>query len=77
MQVLVDALEFLQKPNSSARLDPLPLCFLVRQFVADYYLYWGAVTTSDCLHIILWLITREPIGISPEQVKIKSKCGTL
>lgn len=69
--MIIDAIPYVQKPHSSARLDPLPLEFLVKPFNADYFLYWGSVTTSACVHSILWMIGREPVGVSPEQVNRK------
>ncbi|KAF2880446.1 hypothetical protein ILUMI_25724 [Ignelater luminosus] len=69
VQVLVDSILFIQKPHCSARLDPLPLWFFVREFQDDYFLYWGSVMTTTCVHLILWLICREPIGISTEQLE--------
>lgn len=67
--MLIDAIPYVQKPHSSARLDPLPLEFLVKPFSSDYFLYWGSVTTSACIHSILWLLGREPVGVSVEQVR--------
>lgn len=71
IQMLVDAIPYVQKPHSSARLDPIPLEVLVKPFMGDYFLYWGSVTTTSCVHSILWLLSREPVGVSAEQVCFK------
>ncbi|XP_063230377.1 carbonic anhydrase 13-like [Bacillus rossius redtenbacheri] len=58
-----------QNPHSSVHLEPQPLSrFLARQFSEDYFLYWGSTDTLHCRHAVLWLVCREPTGISPEQV---------
>lgn len=65
VQILINALLQVQKPHKSIKLDPpLPLNFIVRPFKNDYYCYWGSVTTTACIHLILWLLSRQPIGIS-------------
>lgn len=72
IQMLVDAIPYVQKPHSSARLDPIPLEVLVKPFMGDYFLYWGSVTTTSCVHSILWLLSREPVGVSAEQVSFEN-----
>ncbi|MFZ6801757.1 carbonic anhydrase [Undibacterium sp. Di24W] len=36
----------------------------------DYYTYMGSLTTPPCSEGVLWLVMKEPIGISPEQLAI-------
>ncbi|EEZ98484.1 Carbonic anhydrase 3-like Protein [Tribolium castaneum] len=67
-QVLIDHVMEVQKPHTSRKLNPLPLSYFVKKFEQDYLLYWGSVTTTVCLHYILWLISREPMGVAAEQV---------
>ncbi|XP_068910043.1 carbonic anhydrase 3-like isoform X2 [Tenebrio molitor] len=67
-QLLVDNIMSIQKAHTSLKMDPLPLSYFVKKFERDYFLYWGSVTTTVCLHYILWFISREPVGVSAEQV---------
>lgn len=68
MSFLVDYFENIIQPHSSVKLQPLALEFFLKPFQEDYYMYWGSVETSSCLHSILWIICRESIGISIEQI---------
>ncbi|MCU6434082.1 carbonic anhydrase family protein [Undibacterium sp. Jales W-56] len=36
----------------------------------DYYTYMGSLTTPPCSEGVLWLVMKEPIEISPEQLAI-------
>ncbi|XP_069686142.1 uncharacterized protein [Periplaneta americana] len=65
---LADFLHYVKQPHTSSRIEPLPLSSLVKQFQRDYFLYWGSVMTSTCAHLIMWVISREPIGINSEQL---------
>jgi carbonic anhydrase len=70
-QLLVDNIMSIQKAHTSLKMDPLPLSYFVKKFERDYFLYWGSVTTTVCLHYILWFISREPVGVSAEQVRFE------
>ncbi|CAG9764272.1 unnamed protein product [Ceutorhynchus assimilis] len=66
-QPISRALPAIAKAHTSIKIPPMQLDSLFNQFESDYFLYRGSITTSDCVHHILWLITRCPIGISSEQ----------
>ncbi|XP_063909708.1 carbonic anhydrase 3-like isoform X2 [Zophobas morio] len=68
-QVLINDVLSVQKAHSSLKMNPLPLHHFMKKFEKDYFLYWGSVTTTVCLHYVLWLVSREPVGISTEQVE--------
>ncbi|ENN78979.1 hypothetical protein YQE_04563, partial [Dendroctonus ponderosae] len=68
LQPIVDALPAIAKAHTSAKVPPTELLYLMTQFEADYFIYRGSVCTSDCVHPIMWMITRVPIGISPDQM---------
>ncbi|CAG2062558.1 unnamed protein product, partial [Timema podura] len=68
LQIITDNLQFVQQPHTSSHLDPIPMSFLIRSFEDDYFLYWGSIMTNNCAHTIMWLVCREPIGISSQQV---------
>ncbi|XP_033330720.2 carbonic anhydrase 1 [Megalopta genalis] len=55
--------------HSSVRLVPVSLNTLMRPFSEDYFLYWGSIILRTNPHRILWIISREPIGVSVEQVR--------
>ncbi|KZC12495.1 Carbonic anhydrase 1 [Dufourea novaeangliae] len=54
--------------NSSVRLVPMNLTNILRPFTEDYFLYRGSIVTSTNIHKIMWVISREPVGVSIEQV---------
>lgn len=36
----------------------------------EYYTYMGSLTTPPCTENVLWMVLKEPIGVSPEQIGI-------
>lgn len=68
MEEIVKNLSSIQEAHSSARLVPRFLTEILRPFKEDYFLYWGPIITAENVHRILWLICREPIGITSKQV---------
>jgi carbonic anhydrase len=36
----------------------------------DYYTYMGSLTTPPCTENVLWMVFKEPIPVSPEQIAI-------
>ena len=36
----------------------------------DYYTYMGSLTTPPCTENVLWMVFKEPIAVSPEQIAI-------
>nr|CAD7424311.1 unnamed protein product [Timema monikensis] len=68
LQIITDNLQFVQQPHTSSHLDPIPMSFLIRSFEDDYFLYWGSIMTNNCAHTIMWLVCREPIGVSSQQL---------
>ncbi|XP_050308548.1 carbonic anhydrase 2-like [Anthonomus grandis grandis] len=67
-QLIVDALPAVAKAHTSAKISPVPLSYMMKQFEADYFTYKGTVNTTNCIHPILWLITRIPMGVSSDQI---------
>ena len=71
MKAIVKTLQSVRDPFSSTRPVPWPMSNLLRPFENDYFFYRGwlsaGVYASD--RNVLWLTSREPIGISWEQVK--------
>ncbi|XP_046143123.1 carbonic anhydrase 1-like [Osmia bicornis bicornis] len=68
MEEIVKNLNSIQEAHSSARLVPKFLTEILRPFKEDYFLYWGPIVTAENVHRILWLICREPIGITSKQI---------
>ncbi|XP_070172067.1 carbonic anhydrase 1 [Polyergus mexicanus] len=65
---IVKALPFVHMAHSSVRLVPFPITNIIRCFQHDYFVYWGSITMTNIKNSILWLISREPLGISIEQI---------
>lgn len=51
-------------PNIALELDKL----LPQR--REYYTYMGSLTTPPCTENVLWMVLKEPIGVSPEQIGI-------
>ncbi|RZF35658.1 hypothetical protein LSTR_LSTR013069 [Laodelphax striatellus] len=54
--------------NSLQVEPPVKMCDLVHKFAADYFLYWGTISTLSCNHLLLWMVCRKPFLISQSQV---------
>ncbi|XP_014255268.1 uncharacterized protein LOC106669916 [Cimex lectularius] len=65
LKPIIDALDKIKGPFTSQHIDLLSLQEIVPLFTDDYLMYWGNVVNS---HKILWLICRQPLTISPEQL---------
>ncbi|KAI4484026.1 hypothetical protein M0804_007482 [Polistes exclamans] len=65
---IIDALSSIKIARTSIRLVPIILENILQPFNHDYFIYWGSITTSQWSHSIMWLVSREPIGISKEQI---------
>lgn len=72
LQSIIDSLAAIPKAHTSARLPPDQLNVLLKEFEADYFMYKGSVSTNDCTHSIMWLVTRIPISVSPDQVLLNN-----
>ncbi|XP_011873786.1 PREDICTED: carbonic anhydrase 13-like [Vollenhovia emeryi] len=65
---IVNTLPFIQAAHSSIRLIPFPISNIMRCFQRDYFVYWGSITMTNIRNSVLWLISREPLGISIDQI---------
>ncbi|XP_070526396.1 carbonic anhydrase 1, partial [Cardiocondyla obscurior] len=65
---IINTLPFIQAAHSSIRLIPFPLINIMRCFQRDYFVYWGSITMTNIRNSVLWIISREPLGISIDQV---------
>ncbi|XP_076395114.1 carbonic anhydrase 2 [Megachile rotundata] len=68
IEEIVRSLNSIQEAHSSMRIVPRPLTDIMRPFTEDYFLYWGPIVTAHNVHNVLWLIAREPIGITARQI---------
>ncbi|XP_026670750.1 carbonic anhydrase 1-like [Ceratina calcarata] len=79
MEEIVKNLLEIRTTDSSVRIAPSSLTNFLIPFTEDYFLYWGSIITISNIHSILWLICREPIGITTRQVaefrKLHNQCG--
>ena len=39
----------------------------------NYYTYMGSLTTPPCSEGVLWLVMKQPVQVSPEQINIFSR----
>ncbi|KAK2588627.1 hypothetical protein KPH14_006395 [Odynerus spinipes] len=65
---IVNSLSSIKDANTSVRLVPVVLANIFKPFTDDYVIYWGSIITSQWTHRIMWLVSREPIGITKEQI---------
>lgn len=68
MEGIVKNLTVIRTAHSSVRIIPANLTGILKPFSTDYFLYWGSITTPINIHNILWIICREPIGLTTRQV---------
>ena len=43
----------------------------------SYFTYMGSLTTPPCSEGVLWMVMREPVGVSPEQIGIFSRLYSM
>lgn len=53
----------------SLAIDPLALLPVAR----DYYTYMGSLTTPPCTEGVLWLVMKQPVQVSTDQISIFSR----
>ncbi len=58
-------------PVEPPDLDINPLSFLPAS--RNYYTYMGSLTTPPCTEGVLWLVMKQPVQVSPEQIAIFSR----
>ena len=58
-------------PVSPPSLSIDPLAFLPA--TRDYYTYMGSLTTPPCTEGVLWLVMKQPVQISSDQIGIFSR----
>lgn len=68
MHPIVSALREIRMADTATPIIPFPMTKLLYPFEYDYYLYWGNISSSDCVPTLLWFICREVTSISFEQV---------
>jgi carbonic anhydrase len=59
----------LEKGQPLAARAPLDLNALLPE-QRGYYTYMGSLTTPPCSEGVLWMVMKQPVGISPEQIGI-------
>lgn len=74
MEGIVKNLTVIRTAHSSVRIIPANLTGILKPFSTDYFLYWGSITTPINIHNILWIICREPIGLTTKQVNPYISC---
>ena len=62
----------LEKGVSVASLQPIDLNLLLPNY-RGYYTYMGSLTTPPCTEGVLWLVFKQPVMVSPEQIAIFSR----
>lgn len=68
MHPIVSALRDIRMADTDINIEPFILNRLLYPFEYDYYTYWGRVSDAPGTHSLMWLICREVVGISFEQV---------
>ncbi|XP_066581981.1 carbonic anhydrase 1-like [Prorops nasuta] len=65
---ILQALNFIRAAHTSIRLVPSTLTNLIKPFEHDYFTYWGSIKIYRRPCSVLWLVSREPIGITSGQI---------
>ncbi|PNF41170.1 Carbonic anhydrase 2 [Cryptotermes secundus] len=70
LQQIVQLLQTIRMANSTVvLLEPFPLSRLVPEFSNLYLTYNGSLTTPPCAETVSWVIRKEPLTISRQQVE--------
>lgn len=62
----------LEKSLEQAAMQPIDLNRLLPE-ARHYYTYMGSLTTPPCSEGVLWLVMKQPAGVSREQVQVFSR----
>ncbi|NXO67410.1 CAH15 anhydrase, partial [Phainopepla nitens] len=67
---LLSELETIKYNGESAKVDPLPLSFLLppEEDLGRYYRYEGSLTTPDCYEGVTWTVFEKPVELSLAQL---------
>lgn len=69
MHRIVSAIKNVIVANTSISIVPFPLNDLIHTFENDYFMYSGSLTNgNNSYYMVLWLMSRDVINISFEQV---------
>jgi carbonic anhydrase len=69
LQQVVQALHTVRVAGSVAKLsEPFPLSRLLPEFSNLYLTYNGSLTTPPCTETVSWVIRKEPLTVSRQQV---------
>ncbi|KAL3275450.1 hypothetical protein HHI36_020210 [Cryptolaemus montrouzieri] len=63
----LNKIEYKDQKTSVSPIDPTNL--LPKNGGCGYYTYQGSLTTPPCLECVIWIVFKEPIEVSPEQLK--------
>ncbi|MFZ6687214.1 carbonic anhydrase [Undibacterium sp. SXout11W] len=66
----------LEKTIPQEALTPLDLNKVLPQ-KREYYTYMGSLTTPPCTEGVLWMVMKEPIELSPEQIGIFNRLYSM
>jgi carbonic anhydrase len=68
-QKIVDSVNDIKLKDNAVITDNLNLCNFLPSNKSDYWTYEGSLTTPPCSESVRWIVFRQPIEISPDQLK--------
>ncbi|KAJ9579381.1 hypothetical protein L9F63_024513, partial [Diploptera punctata] len=70
LQEVVDLLQAVRLADTSTVVtEPFPISRLVPEFSSQYFTYNGSLTTPPCAETVSWVIRKEPLTVSRQQIE--------
>lgn len=69
LQTIWDEIPAEAGPEVAVENVEIDVAALLPDNTEDYYRYFGSLTTPPCSEVVNWIVLKEPVQVSPEQVE--------